>query len=202
MKRIIGWIVVIWLGLAAVMNFRSLPGHLLNLLRDFSLVKLGATIAFYLPSILILLGVYWFSKKFLLQKLVNEELKQIPRSKKDLLQVLDSLDSLFKSESSFELVKNEVRGIYKNSSKETIDSSFSKGLTPKEVCLYSIQAVCERQLASGHHHIYRGTLSPSGYSLKAIFNKSIDELIKLEFCTAEEANQKRKDLEVYIKEVG
>lgn len=75
-------------------------------------------------------------------------------------------------------------------------------MTPRAIVLNAITNVCFDEATSGWHHIYRGRLSMTGLSYKAILYKNVETQLQSGLISEADKRQLLTNFEQAVKEAG
>ena len=98
-------------------------------------------------------------------------------------------------------IKNKILQLIKDTER-TESSINTDGVSPRTLVFLLITNVLDEVLSSGQYHVYRGTLSGLGVSLKKVFTYSNSKMVSLGFQTEADAKEDNKQLDDKIKDRG
>lgn len=133
----------------------------------------------------------------------GEEIKKSSASRetKAALEILDEIEKNIGG-SGFDLVKELIEKYLVNQSTEY--SEVVKKTSPRQWIYLAVANMAGDLVESGHYHIYRGVLNPTGpgENLLKLFDSAIDELVKMGAIKIENAKKEKVAVRENIKSVG
>jgi len=85
---------------------------------------------------------------------------------------------------------------------KTVHSIRSDGMKPDQLALILISNVVGRELSTGMHHVYRGSLSMVGSELSSLWSKTVSEMQRRGYYSAEEAAEDMRWIKEQIQNAG
>lgn len=109
---------------------------------------------------------------------------------------------IFSAGKGLSIIKPSLVSAMRSSSSKIKNKISKEGISPNVLLYVAILHLVERDLLSGHHHIYRGTLSMSGTSLMALGNFCLTEMVRLGATSETEAGTTREWFSKELSEIG
>ena len=126
----------------------------------------------------------------------------LPKEAKIAISILDEM-ALTDETVAFRLVREVVEKMIRSHAQDFADI-IRKGASPRAWVYSAVSNIAGDMVSSGEFHVYRGYLNPMGpgEDLLCLYDKTVDELIKMGHVDAAYAAKQKQGLRESIREVG
>lgn len=131
----------------------------------------------------------------------GDVLSRVEKALSSLYAELD-VSNDFKAKAALDEAFHSVQESFKPHKQHIKQAIEEKGIPPEKLVSNLVLRICDDALTTGKHHIYRGILSDKGRGYLNVFRQLMNIYVERGYVTQGDADDKLKELDQCIKEIG